>query len=70
MDENREIMKDFREHDAIIQTNNDQLAKDMTLLIENDTKRTSLGNAARMTMAKNQGALDIVIEEISPFLSL
>ncbi|MHC5225994.1 3-deoxy-D-manno-octulosonic acid transferase [Ignatzschineria sp. LJL83] len=68
MDENREILKDFLRYDAIIQTDNEQLAKDIMLLVEDDAKRISLGNAARTTMAKNQGALDIVIQEISPLL--
>ena len=68
MDENREILKDFLQYDAMIQTDSEQLSKEIETLAKNSELRSALGDAARKTMAKNQGALDIVVHEISPLL--
>ena len=68
MEENREIMQQFLAKQAVLQVSNEQLSRVIKQLVQDAPYREILGNAARLTMAENQGAIDIVIEEISPLL--
>lgn len=68
MEENREMMQQFLDHDAILQVESDQLSTMIETLVVDKDQRMALGQAAERTMADNQGAIEIVIHEISPFL--
>lgn len=68
MEENREIMTQFLDNKAILQVSADTLSKVIKQLVTDSSYRLHLGEVARLTMAENQGAIDIVIEEISPLI--
>ncbi len=69
MEENREILLQFLESSAIIQTTEEQLAEAVVKFAQDDSLRASYGQAARKTMAENQGAVDIVMNILSPIIS-
>ena len=68
MAENREIMQQFLDNSAILQVESDQLSIMIKSLVIDEDQRIALGQAAERTMAENQGAIDIVIKEISPLI--
>lgn len=68
MAENREIMQQFLDNSAILQVESDQLSIMIKSLVSDEDQRIALGQAAERTMAENQGAIDIVIKEISPLI--
>lgn len=68
MAENREIMQQFLDNSAILQVESDQLSIMIKSLVIDEDQRVALGQAAERTMAENQGAIDIVIKEISPLI--
>lgn len=69
MEENREMLQQFLENNAILQVDSDQLSKVIKQLVIDQSLRTALGDSARSTMAANQGAIDIVIDKITPLLT-
>lgn len=68
MEENREIMQQFLGSNAILQVESEALSSVVKQLVNDRDYRDALGNAARLTMAENQGAIDVVIAEITPLL--
>lgn len=68
MEENREMLQQFLANEAILQVDSDQLSHTIKRLTHDVEYRAALGRAARTTMAENQGAVNIVIEEIAPIL--
>ena len=65
MEENREILLQFLENSAIIQTTEEQLAEAVIKFSNDKILRESYGQAASKTMSQNQGAIDIVIEKLA-----
>ncbi len=68
MEENRETMLQFLANDAILQVESDALSQLIKTLGADQDYRHALGEAARLTMAENQGAIDVVIDEITPLI--
>lgn len=68
MEENREILLQFLENNALIQTQGDLLEDVVIKFANDDVLRESYGQAARKTMAANQGAIDVVIEKLDQFI--
>lgn len=65
MEENREILTRFLENKAVIQAREDQLIKVVTDFANDKTLRETYGQAARQTMADNQGAIEVVIDRLN-----
>lgn len=65
MEENREILTRFLENKAVIQAREDQLVKVVIDFANDETLRETYGQAARQTMADNQGAIEVVIDRLN-----
>ena len=64
-----EISKQLLENEASIQvTNADELMQTISELLINDSRRDMLGANARKTFEDNQGAVNNVLEAITPYI--
>ncbi|WP_051396319.1 3-deoxy-D-manno-octulosonic acid transferase [Ignatzschineria larvae DSM 13226] len=65
MNENRETLVQFLENKAILQVDSEALESTVIALSQDKALREIYGNAAHQTMIENQGAIDIVIEQVN-----
>lgn len=70
MEENQETLTFFKKNKAIIQTEAQELFTVISSLINDKNARHQLGARAKQTLIDNQGASQILFDELSPFTDL